>query len=115
MEIKDITTQELDKLVREVLKGEWRLDEFTSWNFTLYHDLLDDDYIYISVFKFSDKNEVDVIIVFDYSDMYHREERTFGNVDVLLSYVKKVNNLSLDAVKLELDAAFSNYVHKVLK
>lgn len=115
MEIKDITTQELVKLVREVLKGEWRLDVFTSYSFILYQDLLDDDYVYINVFKFSDKNELDVSIVFDYSDMYHREERTFGNVDALLSYVKKVNNLSLEVVKSELDTAFSNYVHKVLK
>lgn len=33
MEIKDITTQELVKLVRGIVKGEWRLDEF--WLTTL--------------------------------------------------------------------------------
>ena len=115
MEIKDITTQELAKLVREVLKGEWKLDVLTSYSFILYQDLLDDDYIYVNVFKIPDKNELDVSIVFDYSDMYHREERTFGNIDKLLSHVKKVNSLSLEVVKLELDTAFSNYVHKVLK
>ena len=39
----------------------------------------------------------------------------FGSIDELVSYIKKVNNLSLDAVKLELETTFSNYVHKVLR
>lgn len=115
MEIKDITIQDLINLVWEVLKGEWELGGLTSYDFTLYHDLLDDDYIYVHVFKIPNKDEIDVSIMFDYSDMCHREERTFGSIDKLVSYVKKVNNLSLEAIKLELDTAFSNYVHGVLK
>lgn len=98
----------------EVLNGEWELSGSTSSAFTLYHDLLDDDFISIDVFK-TPKNKLEVDIVFDYSRYYHREERVFDSIDELLSYAKKVNNLSLDAVKLELDTAFSNYVHRVLK
>lgn len=114
MEIKYITIEELLNSVWGILKGEWELSGSTSSSFTLYHDLLDDDYIRIDVFK-TPKNKLEVDIVFDYSDFYHHELRTFGNIDELVSLVKKVNNLSLDVVKLELDTAFSNYVHKVLR
>lgn len=114
MGITDITIEELLNSVWGVLKGEWELGGSTSSAFTLYHDLLDDDYISIDVFKNS-KEKIEVDIVFDYSEFYHHEVRVFGSIDELLSYIKKVNNLSLDAVKLELDTAFGNYVHKVLK
>lgn len=114
MEIRYITIEELLNSVWGVLKGEWELSGSTSSSFTLYHDLLDDDYISIDVFKNS-KEKLEVDITFDYSDFFHHELRTFGNIDELVSWVKKVNNLSLDAVKLELDTAFENYVHKVLK
>lgn len=114
MEIKYITIEELLNSVWGVLKGEWELGGSTSSSFTLYHDLLDDDYISIDVFKNS-KEKLEVDIVFDYSEFYHHEVRVFGSIDELLSYIKKVNNLSLDAVILELNDAFSNYVHKVLK
>lgn len=114
MEIKDITIKDLIDLVWGVLKGEWELGGSTSSSFTLYRDLLDDDFISVDVFKTA-KEKIEVDIVFDYSEFYHHEVRVFGSIDDLLSYIKKVNNLSLDAVKLELDDAFSNYVHKVLK
>ena len=114
MEIKYITIKELLTSVWGVLKGEWELSGSTSSSFTLYHDLLDDDYISIDVFKNS-KEKLEVDITFDYSKYYHHEARIFGGTDELLSYVKKVNGLSLDAVNLELDTAFSNYVHKVLR
>ena len=114
MEIKDITIQDLINMVWGVLKSEWKLDGSTSSSFTLYHDLLDDDYISIDVFK-TPKNKIEVNIVFDYLDFYHHEVKVFGDVDELLSYIKKVNNLSLETIKLELDTAFSNCVHKVLK
>ena len=76
--------------------------------------LLDDDHISVDVFK-TPKNKLEVNIVFDYLDFYHHEVRVFGDMDELLSYIKKVNDLSLDAVKLELETIFSNYVHMVLK
>lgn len=114
MEIRYITIEELLNSVWGVLKGEWELSGSTSSSFTLYHDLLDDDFIGIDVFKNS-KEKIEVDIVFDYSEFYHHEVGVFGSIDELLSYIKKVNKLSLDAVKLELDNAFSNYVHKVLK
>ena len=114
MEIKYITIEELLNSVWGILKGEWELSGSTSSSFTLYHDLLDDDYISIDVFKNS-KEKLEVDIVFDYSDFYHHEARVFGSIDELVSYIKKVNSLSLDAVKLELETTFSNYVHKVLK
>lgn len=114
MGIKYITIEELLNSVWEVLNGEWELGGSTSSSFTLYHDLLDDDYISIDVFKNSSE-KIDVYITFDYSDFYHHELRTFGNIDELVSWVKKANNLNLDAVKLELETTFSNYVHKVLK
>lgn len=114
MEIKYITIEGLLNLVWGVLRGEWELSGSTSSSFTLYHDLLDDDYISIDVFKNS-KEKLEVDITFDYSRYYHHEARVFGSIDELLSYVKRVNNLSLDAVNLELDTAFGNYVHKVLK
>lgn len=76
--------------------------------------LLDDDYISVDVFK-TPKNKLEVNIVFDYLDFYHHEVRVFGDMDELVSYVKKVNNLSLETIKLELDTTFSNYVNKVLK
>lgn len=109
-----ITIEELINSVWGVLKGEWELSGSTSSAFTLYHDLLDDDYISIDVFKNS-KEKLEVDITFDYSKYYHHEARVFGSADELLSYIKKVNNLSLDAVNLELDTAFENYVHKALK
>ena len=109
-----ITIEELLNSVWGVLKGEWELSGSTSSSFTLYYDLLDDDYISIDVFKNS-KEKIEVDIVFDYSEFYHHEVRVFGNIDELLSYIKKVNNLSLDAVNLELDNAFENYVHNVLR
>lgn len=96
------------------MRGEWELGGSTSSSFKLYHDLLDDDFISIYVFK-TPKNKIEVNIVFDYSKYYHHEVRVFGSIDELLPYIKKVNNLSLDAVNLELDNAFENYVHKVLK
>lgn len=114
MEIKYITIEELLNSVWGVLKGEWELCGSTSSSFTLYHDLLDDDYISIDVFKNS-KEKLEVDITFDYSRYYHHEARIFGSIDELLSYVKKVNGLSLDDVNLELDTTFSNYVHKVLR
>lgn len=114
MEIKDITIQELLYLVRGILNGEWKLSGSASGYFSLYHDLLDEDYISIEVFKNSSE-KIDVYITFDYSDFYHHELRTFWNIGELVSWVKKANNLSLEAIKLELDTAFSNYVHKVLK
>lgn len=114
MGIKDITIEELLNFVWGVLKGEWELSGSTSSSFTLYHDLLDDDYISIDVFKNS-KEKLEVDITFDYSRYYHHEARIFGSIDELLSYVKKVNGLSLDDVNLELDTTFSNYVHKVLR
>lgn len=114
MEIKYITIEELLNSVWGVLKGEWELGGSTSSAFTLYHDLLDDDFISIDVFK-TPKNKLEVDIVFDYSDFYHHEVRVFGSIDELVSYIKKVNSLSLDAVKLELETTFSNYAHKVLK
>lgn len=114
MEIKYITIEELINSVWGALKGEWELSGSTSSTFSLYHDLLDDDFISIDVFK-TPKNKIEVNIVFDYSRYYHHEVRVFGSVDELLSYIKKVNNLSLDAVNLELGNAFENYVHKVLK
>lgn len=109
-----IIIEELLNSVWGVLKGEWELSGSTSSSFTLYHDLLDEDYISIDVFKNS-KEKIEVDIVFDYSEFYHHEVRVFGSIDELVSYIKKVNNLSLDAVNLELDTAFSNYVHRVLK
>lgn len=114
MEIRYITIEEILNSVREVLNGEWELSGSTSSAFTLYHDLLDDDFISIDVFK-TPKNKLEVDIVFDYSDFYHYEERVFGSIGELVSWVKKANNLSLDAIKLELDTAFENYVHKVLQ
>lgn len=114
MEIKYITIEELLNSVWGVLKGEWELGGSASGYFSLYHDLLDEDYISIEVFKNSNE-KLDVYITFDYSDFYHHELRTFGNIDELVSWVKKTNNLSLEVVKLELDTAFENYVHKVLK
>ena len=106
--------QDLVELVRGVLNGEWELGGLTSSSFTLYHDLLDDDYISIDVFKNS-KERLEVDITFDYSRYYHHEVRVFDSIDELLSHIKKVNNLSLDDVNLELDTAFGNYVHKVLR
>lgn len=114
MEINDITIKELLYLVLGVLNGEWELSGSAPAYFSLYHDLLDEDYISIEVFKNSSE-KIDVYITFDYSDFYHHELRTFGNIDELVSWVKKANNLNLDAVKLELETTFSNYVHKVLK
>lgn len=114
MEIRYITIEELLNSVWGVLKGEWELSGSTSSSLTLYQDLLDDDYISIDVFKNS-KGKLEVDIVFDYSDFYHHEVRVFGSIDELVSYIKKVNNLSLDAVNLELETTFSNYVHNVLK
>lgn len=109
-----MTIEEVYNSVWEVLNGEWELSGSTSSAFTLYHDLLDDDYISIDVFKNS-KEKLEVDITFDYSRYYHHEARVFGSIDELLLHIKKVNNLSLDAVNLELDTAFENYVHKVLK
>lgn len=109
-----ITIEELLNSVWGVLKGEWELSGSTSSSFTLYHDLLDEDFISVDVFKTA-KEKIEVDIVFDYSEFYHHEVRVFGSIDELLSYIKKVNNLSLDAVILELNDSFSNYVHKVLK
>ena len=114
MEIRGVTMQDLVELVRGVLSGEWELSGPTSSSFTLYRDLLDEDYISIDVFKNS-KEKLEVDITFDYSMYYHHEARVFGSIDELLSYVKKVNGLSLDEVNLELDTTFSNYVHKVLR
>ena len=114
MEIRYTTIEELLNSVWEVFNGEWELSGSTSSAFTLYHDLLDDDYISIDVFKNS-KEKLEVDITFDYSRYYHHEARVFGSIDELLSHIKKVNNLSLDAVTLELNTAFETYVHKVLK
>ena len=114
MGMKYTTIEELLNSVWGVLKGEWELGGSTSSGFSLCKDLLDDDFISIDVFK-TPENKLEVDIVFDYSDFYHYEERVFGSIEELVSYIKKVNNLSLDAVKLELDNAFENYVHKVLK
>ena len=114
MEIKNMTIQDLIELSQETLIGEWELCGYTSTNFDLYYDLLDDDYILIETHK-TPTDGIELDVSFSYGDVCYSEKKEFNNKEELISYLKKINNIDLEDIKTELDNTFKNYVHNALK
>ena len=112
--LKNMTTQELIELSQEILIGEWKLCGYTSTNFDLYYDLLDDDYILIETHK-TPTGGIELDVSFSYGDVCYNEKKEFNNREELVSYLKKINNINLEDIKEEMQGAMDNYCSKLLK
>ena len=114
MEIRNMTIQDLIELSQETLIGEWELCGYTSTNFDLYYDLLDDDYILIETHK-TPTDGIELDVSFSYGDVCYSEKKEFNNKEELISHLKKLNSIDLEDIKEEMQGAMNNYCSKLLK